>query len=136
MVCGGPPCDPTFVLVVCCDAAGEFCAVVGLELFVLGAAGGRDVVVLENVGELLCDGRLLARVSFCGTARDGRAGAGVTAGICTGAAGSIGAGVDATGCCTTGAGAGSRLTTIKAIAVASTAPSTKVITGFISSPVC
>ena len=56
MVCGGPPCDPTFVLVVCCDAAGEFCAVVvWLELFVLGVAGGREVVVLENVGELLCE---------------------------------------------------------------------------------
>jgi hypothetical protein len=52
------------------DDEGAGCCAVCVE-FVAGAEGCRDVVVLENVGELLCDGRREARVSRCGATRDG-----------------------------------------------------------------
>jgi hypothetical protein len=141
VVCGGPPCPATLVLVVLCCAVCSCAGALGRGVVV--------VVVLENVGELLCGWRVEARVSRCGTTRDGRAGVGLTAGICTGGgagsagttvcgSGMTGDGAVATGCSTTagGAGAGSRFTTINAIAVASTAPRTNVITGFMNSPVC
>jgi hypothetical protein len=67
---------PTVVLVVLSgeddDEGAGCCAVCAVCVgFVTGAEGGRDVVVLENVGELLCDGRREARVSRCGATRDG-----------------------------------------------------------------
>jgi hypothetical protein len=148
VVWGGPPFVPADTLVVLCGSVDALCCGAdGVLDDDAAAAGAREVEVLENVGELVCEGwRETPRVSSRRGAAAQGAGVrvGAAAGICTGSgsgtaacgSGVRGSGVAETGCCETGAGAGSRFITIKAITVASTAPRTKVITGFISSPVC